>query len=63
MKKISRDEQQLTACSFRHRYASCGHNRPKEDGSYIAPNQIADAMGHTLEINLELFQIPNEKSI
>jgi len=51
-KEVSREEQELTAYSFRHRYAYCGHNRPKADGSYRAPKQIADAMGHTLDTHL-----------
>ena len=46
------ENNELTACSFRHRYAYYGHNRPKADGSYRAPKQIADAMGHTLETHL-----------
>ena len=51
-KEVSRENQELTAYSFRHRYAYCGHNRPKADGSYRAPKQIADAMGHTLDTHL-----------
>ena len=50
--EVSRENQELTAYSFRHRYAYCGHNRPKADGSYRAPKQIADAMGHTLDTHL-----------
>ena len=51
-KKVSKFNQKLTAYSFRHRYAYYCHNRPKLDGSYIAPKQVADAMGHTLETHL-----------
>ena len=46
------EKQQLTPYSFRHRYAYVGHNRPKENGSYRAPKQIADAMGHSLDVHL-----------
>jgi len=51
-KEVSRENQYLTTYSFRHRYAYCDHNRPKADGSYRAPKQIADAMGHSLDIHL-----------
>ena len=51
-KEVSKVNQELTTYSFRHRYAYCGHNRPKADGSYRAPKQIADAMGHTLDTHL-----------
>ena len=50
--QFARGDEELTAYSFRHRYAYCGHNRPKADGSYRAPKQIADAMGHTLDTDL-----------
>ena len=50
--EVAREKQQLTPYSFRHRYAYYGHNRPKADGSYRAPKQIADAMGHTLNTHL-----------
>ena len=51
-KEIAKEKQELTPYSFRHRYAYYGHNRPKADGSYRAPKQIADAMGHTLDTHL-----------
>ena len=39
--------------SFRHRYAYVAHTRPQEDGTYRAPKQIADMMGHNTEIHFE----------
>ena len=51
-KEALAEKQQLTPYSFRHRYAYVGHNRPKENGSYRAPKQIADAMGHSLDVHL-----------
>ena len=51
-KEVSRNNQELNVYSFRHRYAYCGHNRPKADGSYRAPKQIAEAMGHKLDTHL-----------
>tara|TARA_Y100001968_G_scaffold212337_1_gene195426 strand:- start:292 stop:618 length:327 start_codon:yes stop_codon:yes gene_type:complete len=51
-KEITKEKQKSTPYSFRHRYAYYGHNRPKADGSYRAPKQVADAMGHTLETHL-----------
>ena len=51
-KEVSRENQELTAYSFRHRYAYRGHNRPKADGTYRAPKQVADGMGHTLDTHL-----------
>ena len=51
-KEVSKENQELTAYSFRHRYAYYGHNRSKADGSYRAPKQVADAMGHTLDTHL-----------
>ncbi len=51
-KKVSRENQELTAYSFRHRYPYYGHNRTRADGSYRAPKQIADAMGHKLDTHL-----------
>ena len=51
-KEVARGKQELTTYSFRHRYAYYGHNRPKGDGSYRAPKQIAVAMGHTLDTHL-----------
>ena len=51
-KEIAKEKQELTPYSFRHRYAYYGHNRPKADGSYRAPKQVADAMGHTLDTPL-----------
>jgi len=50
--EVAREKQELTPYSFRHRYAYYGHNRPKADGSYRAPKQVADAMGHTLDTHL-----------
>ncbi len=52
LKNVAKENQQLTAYSFRHRYAYYGHNRPKADGKFRAPKQIADEMGHTFNINL-----------
>ena len=53
LKKEAEDErQQLTPYSFRHRYAYVGHNRQKDDGTYRSPKQIADAMGHSLDVHL-----------
>ena len=51
-KKFARENQELTAYSFRHSYAYCGHNRTKADGRYRAPKQIVDAMGHALATHL-----------
>mgnify|MGYP003145967434 FL=1 len=51
-KEIAKEKQELTPYSFRHRYAYYGHNRPKADGTYRAPKQVADAMGHTLDTHL-----------
>ena len=51
-REIAKEKQELTPYSFRHRYAYYGHNRPKADGSYRAPKQVADAMGHTLDTHL-----------
>ena len=45
----------LTPYSFRHRFAYYGHNRTKADGSYRAPKQIADAMGHKLDTHLLIY--------
>ena len=53
--EVSRQEQELTAYSFRHRYSYCGHNRPKAYGSCRAPKQISDAMGHTLDTHLLIY--------
>ncbi|WP_245151618.1 integrase [Prochlorococcus marinus] len=56
LKKEAEDErQQLTPYSFRHRYAYVGHNRQKDDGTYRAPKQIADAMGHSLDVHLSSY--------
>ena len=50
------EKQQLTPYSFRHRFAYVGHNRnEKVDGTYRAPKQIADAMGHTLDVHLKSY--------
>ena len=35
-----------------HRYSYIGHNRQKDDGTYRAPKQISDAMGHSLDVHL-----------
>ena len=51
-KEKVKEKQELTPYSFRHRYAYYGHNRSKADGSYRAPKQVADAMGHTLDTHL-----------
>tara|TARA_E500000331_G_scaffold21531_1_gene18862 strand:+ start:215 stop:1456 length:1242 start_codon:yes stop_codon:yes gene_type:complete len=51
-KEVEREKQELTAYSFRHRYAYYGHNRPKADGSYRAPKAVADSMGHDLATHL-----------
>ena len=51
-KEVARENQELTPYSFRHRYAYYGHNRPKADGTYRAPKQVADGMGHTLDTHL-----------
>ncbi|AIQ97408.1 hypothetical protein [Prochlorococcus sp. MIT 0801] len=53
--EVSRESQELTAYSFRHRYPYCGHNRPKADGSYKAPKLIADAMAHSLDTHLLIY--------
>ena len=50
--EAAKEKEELTPYSFRHRYAYYGHNRPQLDGSYRAPKQIADAMGHTLDTHL-----------
>ena len=49
------EKQQLTPYSFRHRFAYVGHNRKKTDGTHRAPKQIADAMGHTLDVHLKSY--------
>ena len=49
------EKQQLVPYSLRHRYAYIGHNRQKADGTYRAPKQIADAMGHTLDVHLQSY--------
>ncbi len=51
-KEAEAEFQQLTPYSFRHRYAYYGHNRPKGDGTYRTPKQVADAMGHSLDTHL-----------
>ena len=51
-KEIAKEKQELTPYSFWHRYAYYGHNRPKADGSYVAPIQVADAIGKTLDTHL-----------
>ena len=49
---VSRKGQELTPYSFRHRYAYYGHNRSKADGTYRSSQEIADAMGHSLDTHL-----------
>ena len=51
-KEIAKEKQELTPYSFRHRYAYYGHNRPKADGTFRAPKQVADALGHTLDVHM-----------
>ena len=51
-KEVSSENKELTAYLFPHRYAYYGHNRPKADGTYRAPKQVADGMGHTLDTHL-----------
>ncbi len=51
-KEVAREKQELTTYSFRHRYAYEGHNRKQADGTYRAPKQVADAMGHTLDTHM-----------
>ncbi len=51
-KEVAREKQELTTYSFRHRYAYEGHNKKQADGTYRAPKQVADAMGHTLDTHL-----------
>lgn len=51
-KEVAREKQELTAYSFRHRYAYYGHNRPKADGTYRSPKQVADALGHSLDVHM-----------
>ena len=46
------ERQQCVPYSFRHRYSYVGHNRQKDDGTYRAPKQISDAMGHSLDVHL-----------
>ena len=42
----------MCALQLRHRYSYIGNNRQKDDGTYRAPKQIADAMGHSLDVHL-----------
>ena len=51
-KEALAEKQQLVPYSLRHRYAYIGHNRAKADGTYRAPKQISDAMGHSLDVHL-----------
>ena len=51
-KEITKEKQELTLYSFRHRDAYYGHNRPKADGSYRAAKKVADAIDHTLDTHL-----------
>ena len=51
-KEIEKEKHELTPYSFKHRYAYYEHNWPRADGSYRAPKQVADAMGHTLDTHL-----------
>jgi hypothetical protein len=50
--EVALEGQKLVPYSFRHRYSYVAHTRPKPDGSYRTPKQIADAMGHDLETHL-----------
>lgn len=50
--EVAAEGQKLVPYSFRHRYSYVAHTRPKPDGSYRTPKQIADAMGHDLETHL-----------
>jgi len=47
--------EELVVYSCRHRYAYVAHNRPTKDGRMRAPKQIADAMGHSLEVHLKSY--------
>lgn len=47
--EASREGQQLTPYSFRHRFSAEGHRRG------LQPKQIADAMGHTLEVHMSSY--------
>ena len=49
--------------SFRHRYAYVAHNRINKNGTYRAPKQIADAMGHDLETHLKSYSRFNTKDL
>ena len=51
-KLLLAERQQCVPFSFRHRYSYIGNNRQKDDGTYRAPKQIADAMDHSLDIHL-----------
>ncbi len=51
-KEVSREKQELTPYSFRHRDAFYGHTRPRADGTYRAPKAVADALGHSLDTHL-----------
>ena len=51
-KEVEQEGQQLTPYSFRHRFAYEGHNRKQADGSHRSPKQIADALGHTLDVHM-----------
>ena len=44
--EASAEGQELTPYSFRHRYSATGHARG------LMPKQIADAMGHSLEVHM-----------
>ena len=46
------EKEELTPYSFRHRFAYYGHNWQQEDGTYRLPKQVADALGHSLDIHL-----------
>jgi integrase len=47
--EAAREGQQLTPYSFRHRFSAEGHRRG------LQPKQIADAMGHTLEVHMSSY--------
>ena len=46
------ERQQCVPYSFRQIYSYVDHNRQKNDGTYRAPKQISDAMGHSLDVHL-----------
>ena len=54
-KEAEAEGQECTPYSFRHRYASVAHTRTNNEGKYLSPKQIADAMGHDLETHLKSY--------